>query len=91
MAQPSNTILARHQVITCDDGILGGSPVFTGTRVPLTTLFDYLAGGDSLDDFLEDFPGVSREQAVWLLHAAQEQIVPRSCDEQAPRHDAGAL
>ena len=50
--------------------ILGGTPVFEGTRVPLKTLFDHLEAGDSLDDFLADFPSVSREQALEVLKTA---------------------
>ena len=53
-----------------DPDILSGAPVFAGTRVPVQALLDYLAAGDSLDDFLEDFPGVSREQAIQLLALA---------------------
>ncbi len=50
--------------------ILGGTPVFVGTRVPLKNLIDYLTAGDSLDDFLDDFPSVTREQAIAALEAA---------------------
>jgi uncharacterized protein (DUF433 family) len=71
----SGTRLSPQQVMACDDDILGGTPVFSGTRVPLATLFAYLASGDTLDEFLEDFPGVSRDQAVSLLHVAKEQII----------------
>lgn len=59
-------------VVHSDPGILGGTPVFVGTRVPVKNLYDYLAGGDSLDDFLEDFPSVTREQAVAALELARE-------------------
>lgn len=55
------------KVVHSDPGILGGVPVFVGTRVPVKTLYDYLEGGDSLDDFLDDFPTVTREQAVAAL------------------------
>lgn len=57
-------------VIQSDPDILGGVPVFAGTRVPLRALIDYLEGGDSLDEFLEDFPTVTREQAVAALEQA---------------------
>ena len=50
---------------------LGGEPCFRGTRVPVKNLFDYLEGGDSLDDFLAGFPGVTREQAVAVLFAGR--------------------
>ena len=53
---------------------MGGVPCFEGTRVPARTLIDYLEGGDTLDDFLEDFPTVSREQAVALLEEASERL-----------------
>ena len=55
--------------------ILGGTPVFTGTRVPVRTLLDYLEAGDRLGDFLEDFPTVSREQAVAALELAGEALL----------------
>lgn len=57
-----------------DPQILGGTPVFRDTRVPFQTLLDYLEGGDSLDEFLEDFPSVSREQAVAALDAARDLV-----------------
>ncbi|GIK67633.1 MAG: hypothetical protein BroJett018_54270 [Chloroflexota bacterium] len=59
-------------LITKSPEILGGIPVFYGTRVPVQNLIDYLAGGDSLDEFLDDFPTVSREQAVRFLEQAGE-------------------
>ena len=58
------------RVVHSDPEILGGTPVFVGTRVPLKNLLDYLEGGHSLDEFLDDFPGVGRAQAV----AALEQM-----------------
>jgi uncharacterized protein (DUF433 family) len=54
-------------LITVDPEILSGQPVFKGTRVPIETLFDHLEAGDSLEVFLNDFPSVSKEQAVALL------------------------
>ena len=51
---------------------MGGVPVFVGTRVPVKTLYDYLAAGDPLDDFLNDFPWVTREQAIAALELARE-------------------
>ena len=54
-------------IIHCDPDILGGTPVFVGTRVPVKTLYDYLDAGDSLGEFLDDFPSVTREQAVAAL------------------------
>ena len=57
-------------LITTDADILGGQPVFAGTRVPVESLFDHLEAGVSLDDFLDDFPTVSKEQAIELLAVA---------------------
>ena len=56
---------------------LSGTAVFAGTRVPVRTLFDYLEGGESLDDFLEGFPGVTREQAVAVLELAAAGLLDR--------------
>jgi uncharacterized protein (DUF433 family) len=54
-------------VIHSDPDILGGTPVFVGTRVPVRSLLDHLAAGDSIDDFLDGFPGVRREQVIAVL------------------------
>ena len=62
-------------VIHSDPDIMGGTPVFVGTRVPAKTLIDYLAAGDSLDTFLDHFPSVTREQAVAALNLAQEALI----------------
>ncbi|MCT7988775.1 DUF433 domain-containing protein [Laspinema olomoucense] len=59
-------------VIHSDPDILGGTPVFVGTRVPMKTLLDYLEAGKPLDEFLDHFPSVSREQAVATLEVAKE-------------------
>ncbi|MGP1679405.1 MAG: DUF433 domain-containing protein [Giesbergeria sp.] len=61
-------------VIHRDPEIQGGVPVFVGTRVPLKNLFDSLEAGDSLDQFLEDYPSVSREQALAALELAREAV-----------------
>lgn len=58
------------QVVQRSPDVLGGTPVFAGTRVPVQNLLDYLEGGERLDDFLEDFPTVTREQAVAFLEQA---------------------
>lgn len=58
------------QAIKVDPDIQGGTPCFTGTRVPVQSLFDYLAHGRSLDYFLEQFPAVTREQAAYVLEQA---------------------
>ena len=57
-------------IIVRDPNILGGTPVFSGTRVPFQSLLDYLEGGQTLDDFLEDFPTVKREVAISALESA---------------------
>jgi uncharacterized protein (DUF433 family) len=62
-------------VVHSDPDILGGTPVFVGTRVPVRTLLDYLAAGDTLDEFLDHFPTVWREQAVAALGQASELLV----------------
>jgi uncharacterized protein (DUF433 family) len=58
-----------------DPDILGGTPIFVGTRVPIKTFFDYLEAGDSLDIFLDHFPSVHREQAIAALELAKEKLI----------------
>lgn len=55
--------------------VMGGTPVFTGTRVPVQTLLDYLKAGESIDDFLDGFPTVTREQVIALLEEAEKQLI----------------
>ena len=62
-------------LITRSPDVMGGTPVFAGTRVPVQTLLDYLEGGETLDDFLEGFPTVSREQVVAFLEEAKDLMV----------------
>jgi uncharacterized protein (DUF433 family) len=64
----------RTSVVHSDPEILGGTPVFVGTRVPVRNLFDYLERGHGLDEFLDAFPTVSREQAIAALEAAHEVL-----------------
>jgi uncharacterized protein (DUF433 family) len=64
-----------NNVITRDPEVLGGTPVFRGTRVPFQALLDYLEGGQTLDEFLEDFPSVTREAAVHALELAKSLVV----------------
>jgi uncharacterized protein (DUF433 family) len=64
----------REPLLSQDKDILGGTLVFRGTRVPVTTLFDYLSAGDALDTFLDDFPTVTREHALSVLEAAKGNI-----------------
>jgi uncharacterized protein (DUF433 family) len=67
-------MLTVTSVVHSDPEILGGTPVFVGTRVPLQNLIDYLAAGDSLDEFLDQFPSVTREQAQAALELAREAL-----------------
>ncbi len=64
-------------VIVKNPDILGGTPVFRGTRVPIQALFDYLEGGETLEDFLEGFPTVSRDMAVAALQEAKDLLLAR--------------
>lgn len=66
---------SKTSVVHSDPDILGGVPVFVGTRVPIKTLLDYLESGDSLNEFLDHFPSVSREQAIAALELAKEMLV----------------
>ena len=61
----------RTKVVHSDPEILGGTPVFVGTRVPLQNLIDYLEAGDTIDEFLDSFPSVTREQAIAALEIAR--------------------
>lgn len=65
-------------LITTSPDRLGGTPVFAGTRVPVQTLVDYLEAGDSLDEFLADFPSVSREHAVAVLELAKSALLDKA-------------
>src|SRR5260370_10890079 len=65
------TAMTERTVIETSAEVMHGTPVFAGTRVPLKTLFDYLKSGDTLADFLDDFPTVSREQAVEVVEPAE--------------------
>jgi uncharacterized protein (DUF433 family) len=67
-------IMRRQDIVSEDPEILGGAAVFVGTRVPVQSLLDHLRGGDTLDDFLQDFPSVRREQAEAALDLAQEAL-----------------
>ncbi len=65
----------KPSVIHSDPDTLGGTPVFVGTRVPVQSLFDYLEGGETLDEFLLQFPSVTREQAIAALDLARESLL----------------
>jgi len=62
-------------VISSSLDVMGGTPVFAGTRVPIQTLIDYLEGGESIDDFLEGFPTVTREQVIAFLEEVKERMI----------------
>jgi uncharacterized protein (DUF433 family) len=62
-------------LITISPDYLSGAPIFTGTRVPVQALFDYIEGGDPLDEFLLDFPNVSREHAIAVLELARQAAI----------------
>ena len=66
------------QAISRDPDVMHGTPVFRGTRVPVQTLFDYLEGGETLDDFLDGFPTVSRELAIQALEEAKHLLLARA-------------
>jgi uncharacterized protein (DUF433 family) len=65
----------QDRVVHSDPEILGGTPVFVGTRVPVQSLFDYLEAGDTLDEFLESFPSVQRDQAIKALEIARHALL----------------
>jgi uncharacterized protein (DUF433 family) len=67
--------IGLEQVVSCSPEVLGGMPVFAGTRVPVKTLWDYLAGGEPLEAFLEDFPTVTREQALQVVRAGGDHLL----------------
>ncbi len=67
--------MTEQEIIHSDPEILGGAPVFTGTRVPISSLFAHLEGGVSIDDFLEGFPSVQRDQVIPLLEMSQERVL----------------
>ena len=65
----------KQVVVSRASDVMGGTPVFSGTRVPVQTLLDYLEAGESVDDFLEGFPAVTREQVVAFLEQAKDRLV----------------
>jgi uncharacterized protein (DUF433 family) len=71
-------MLSNGSVIVRDPQILGGTPVFRGTRVPFKNLLDYLEGGHTLDEFLDHFPSVTREAAIAALEHAKELVIARA-------------
>jgi len=67
--------MKQSSVVHSDPDILGGTPVFVGTRVPVQALIDYIEGGHALDEFLDDFPTVSRKQAIAALEQAKALLI----------------
>ncbi|HKQ04743.1 MAG TPA: DUF433 domain-containing protein [Blastocatellia bacterium] len=63
------------QIISSSPDVMGGTPVFAGTRVPVQTFIDYIKGGESIDDFLDGFPTVGKEQIIAFLEEAKEQMI----------------
>jgi uncharacterized protein (DUF433 family) len=68
-------MLKNSPIISASPDIMGGTPVFTGTRVPAQTLLDYLKAGESIDDFLDGFPTVTREQVIALLEEVGKRVI----------------
>jgi uncharacterized protein (DUF433 family) len=62
-------------IVSSSPDVMGGTPVFAGTRVPVQTFIEYISGGESIDDFLDGFPTVSRQQVIAFLEAAKEQMI----------------
>jgi uncharacterized protein (DUF433 family) len=65
----------KEPVLSCSPDVMGGTPVFAGTRVPVQTLLDYLEAGESIDEFLGGFPSVSRDQVIRFLEEAKDRLV----------------
>ena len=70
-----NTIALREYIISTSPDVMGGTPVFAGTRVPVQTLIEYVEAGDSINDFLEGFPTVRRDQIIGFLEEAKERMI----------------
>ena len=68
----------KSPIISISDDIMGGTPVFVGTRVPIQTLLDYLKAGESIDDFLDGFPTVTKEQVIALLEEAGKLLIDKA-------------
>jgi len=62
-------------VISIDSDVMGGTPVFKGSRVPIQTLFDYIEGDETIEEFLDDFPTVKKEQVIQLLEELKQQVI----------------
>lgn len=71
----SDILTGMKSIIQVDQNILGGTPVFHGTRVPIQNLFDYIEGDETIDEFLTDFPTVTKEQVIQLLEQLKDQAL----------------
>jgi uncharacterized protein (DUF433 family) len=65
----------KQPIVCCNPDVMGGTAVFCGTRVPVQTLLDYLESGETIDDFLEGFPSVTREQVIEFLEEAKDRLI----------------
>ncbi len=77
----SKSLIMTEKVISTDPGTLGGTPVFKGTRVPIQTLFDYLENDETLQEFLENFPTVTKGQAIEVLKIAEKLVTSADFNE----------
>lgn len=77
--------MRREQIVSQDPEVMGGAPVFAGTRVPVVSLIDHLKAGDRLDDFLDSFPTVSRSQALAFLDLAYQAALAGGTNANTPR------
>jgi uncharacterized protein (DUF433 family) len=84
------TKTSKRLPIHSDPEIMGGEPVFVGTRVPVKTLWDHLEAGDTLDLFLESFPSVTRKKALAVLELAKDELITRACADRRMRPRATA-
>ena len=78
MKSEERSTVTIDELIIRDNEIMSGTPVFKGTRVPIKNLIDYLEVGDALDEFLDDFPSVSRAQAIQVLELAKDMLLTQA-------------
>ena len=84
--------IMKRAVICRSPDVMGGTPVFCGTRVPVQTLLDYLEAGDSIDEFLAGFPSVTRRQIIDFLEAAKDRLIdPRQASHYASARPCGSV
>ena len=79
MKSEERSTVTIDELIIRDDEIMSGTPVFKGTRVPIKNLIDYLEAGDDLDEFLDDFPSGSRDQAIQVLELTKDMLLTQAC------------